>query len=99
MKPPRPTFAAALRRTRRARGLAQEVFDEVSSRTYISSLERGLKQPTLPKVDELSQVLGVHPLTLVALSYGWSPAEIDSILARVRQEVAAVCERSDPQGR
>lgn len=90
MKTSSPDFAKALRRTRRARGLAQEVFDEVSSRTYISSLERGLKHPTLPKVDELARVLGVHPLTLVALSYGNTAAEVDRIIERVRAEVAAV---------
>lgn len=54
---------------RKAKGLPQESFDQVSSRTYISALERGLKQPTVAKVDELAQVLGVHPLTLLALSY------------------------------
>ena len=97
MRPSQPSFSIALRRTRRARGLAQEVFDQVSSRTYISSLERGLKQPTLPKIDQLAQVLGVHPLTLVALSYGDSPREIEQMLDRVRQEILAVCERQQAE--
>jgi transcriptional regulator with XRE-family HTH domain len=54
---------------RKARGLTQEDFDEVSSRVYISALERGIKQPTLPKVDALAAHLGVHPLTLLVLAY------------------------------
>lgn len=90
MKPSRATFAKALRRTRHARGLAQEVFDDVSSRTYISALERGLKHPTLPKVDALAKVLDVHPLTLLALSYSSTPMEIEMLLDRVRVESRAV---------
>jgi transcriptional regulator with XRE-family HTH domain len=43
---------------------------DVSSRTYMSSLERGLKSPTLSKVAELCEVMDVHPLTLLTLAYG-----------------------------
>ncbi|SFX63066.1 helix-turn-helix domain-containing protein [Marinospirillum alkaliphilum] len=59
----------AIRRVREARLLTQEDFSEVSSRTYISSLERGLKSPTLKKIDELGQHMNVHPLTLILLAY------------------------------
>ncbi|HHH7389300.1 TPA: XRE family transcriptional regulator, partial [Escherichia coli] len=34
------SFAAALKTVRKARGLSQEAFSDVSSRTYMSSLER-----------------------------------------------------------
>lgn len=97
MKSSQATFANALRRTRRARGLPQEVFDDVSSRTYVSALERGLKQPTLPKVDALAKVLEVHPLTLLALSYVSSTAEIEKLLGRVRAEAQIVL-KSDGDG-
>jgi transcriptional regulator with XRE-family HTH domain len=63
------SFARALRSVRQARSTAQEEFDEVSGRTYISALERGLKQPTLSKVDQLAGVLRVHPLTILTLCY------------------------------
>jgi transcriptional regulator with XRE-family HTH domain len=66
---PRNDFAAGLRKTRDAQGLSQEDFGLVSSRTYVSSLERGLKSPTLNKVDDLANTLGVHPLTLLFMSY------------------------------
>lgn len=69
---PRPIesdFPKALRHVRKAVGLTQEDFDQVSSRVYISILERGLKQPTLPKIDALANAMGVHPLTLLALAY------------------------------
>lgn len=62
-------FSQALKTIRKARGLSQEAFSLISSRTYVSSMERGLKTPTLSKVDELAQVLGIHPLTLLTLSY------------------------------
>lgn len=62
-------FDKALKTVRLARGLSQEAFDLVSSRTYVSTLERGLKSPTISKIEELATVLGVHPLTLLALSY------------------------------
>lgn len=74
---------------RKARGRSQEEFDAVSSRTYVSALERGLKQPTLSKVDELAQVMDVHPLTLLTLSYCVRPASAEAVavLDLVREEL------------
>lgn len=66
---PHNNFAKALKSTRKSKGLSQEDFSLVSSRTYVSSLERNMKSPTLNKVDNLAEVLGVHPLTLLAMSY------------------------------
>lgn len=63
------SFSQALKIARRARGLSQEAFSQLSSRTYVSTLERGLKTPTISKVDELAEVLDIHPLTLLTLSY------------------------------
>lgn len=68
-KPDSNDFASALKKIRQARRLSQEDFSLASSRTYVSSLERGLKTPTLNKVDDLAQVLDIHPLTLLTLSY------------------------------
>lgn len=51
------------------KGLTQEDFSVVSSRTYLSSLERGLKSPTLDKLQALAQAMEVHPLTLLVLAY------------------------------
>lgn len=83
-------FPQALRRLRRASGLAQEAFDVVSSRTYISNLERGLKDPTLGKVEQLAEVMNVHPLSLLALAYtNGSSAQLGRLLVRVEQEVSA----------
>ena len=88
---PNNSFAAALKRVRKARGLSQEAFSDVSSRTYLSSLERDLKSPTLNKINELCEVMQVHPLTLLALAYaGDGPGKADKLLARVRQELDAL---------
>ena len=58
-----------LQRARKSRELTQEDFSDVSSRTYLSSLERGMKAPTLTKVDQIATVIGVHPLSLIAYAY------------------------------
>lgn len=85
-------FGAAFRLVRKACGLTQEDFDEVSSRVYVSALERGVKQPTLPKVDALAQRLGVHPLSVLALAYchGQSHDELHRLLSLVEAEAASV---------
>jgi transcriptional regulator with XRE-family HTH domain len=84
------SFATALRTVRKARGLSQEAFSDVSSRTYLSSLERGLKSPTLNKVAELCEVLDVHPLTVFTLAYAADTKALEKLIARVRQEVDSV---------
>ncbi|RNM05825.1 helix-turn-helix domain-containing protein [Dickeya undicola] len=71
----KPSLPNALRLIRQARGLSQEAFSDVSSRTYLSSLERGLKSPTLKKLEELCSVLDVHPLTLLLISYAGKDLE------------------------
>lgn len=87
---PKNTFPAALKIVRKARGLSQEAFSDVSSRTYMSSLERGLKSPTLSKVAELCEVMDVHPLTLLTLAYGGDSKGVSEVIERVRRELAAI---------
>jgi len=62
----------------------------VSSRTYMSSLERGLKSPTLSKVAELCEVMDVHPLTLLTLAYGGDSKGVSEVIERVQRELAAI---------
>jgi len=85
----RENFGSALRTVRRFRKVPQEALDVVSSRTYVSSLERGLKSPTLDKIDSIADALNVHPLTLVALAYlrTSSQTEQQSILANVESQL------------
>ncbi|HBT2927564.1 TPA: helix-turn-helix transcriptional regulator [Klebsiella pneumoniae] len=90
------SLAAAIRTVRKARGLSQEAFSDVSSRTYMSTLERDLKSPTLHKLTELCEVMEVHPLTLLTLAYaGDDTNKADELLAQVRQEFEAVLKERD----
>lgn len=56
----------------------------------MSSLERGLKSPTLSKVAELCEVMDVHPLTLLALAYGGDSKGVDKLIERVQRELAVI---------
>lgn len=62
-------FGLALKEIRLEKRLTQEDFSIVSSRTYLSMLERGLKSPTLEKIEDICSVLGVHPLILLEKCY------------------------------
>jgi len=85
----RRAFAKALRTTRKNRKLTQEDLAAVSSRTYLSSLERGRQSPTLDKIALLAGALGIHPLTLLTLAclYFDRRHGIEALLARVRSEI------------
>lgn len=83
-------LARALKTARTARGLRQEAFSDVSSRTYLSTVERGLKNPTWAKVVELCEVMQVHPATLAILAEAENVDQADALLARVQEEVRAI---------
>jgi transcriptional regulator with XRE-family HTH domain len=88
------SLAAALKTVRKARGLSQEAFSDVSSRTYMSSLERGLKSPTLNKLTELCAVMEIHPLTLLTLAYaGDKESNIVRLVAQVQSELALLSKK------
>ena len=92
------TLSEALKTIRKVRGLSQEAFSDVSSRTYMSSLERDLKSPTLNKLAELCEVMEVHPLTLLTLAYAGDDAQrAEQLLAQVRQELEAMLKKDDAQ--
>lgn len=89
-------FGVALRRARKSRGLTQEDFYEVSSRTYLSSLERGMKSPTISKVEALASVIGVHPLSILALAYlQSSPDGLAAMCDRIRADIESFPETSE----
>ncbi|MDT0630407.1 helix-turn-helix domain-containing protein [Rubrivirga litoralis] len=54
-------FGRSLLRARREKGMSQEALAEAADihRTFVSFLERGLKQPTLTTLLRLSRALGV----------------------------------------
>ena len=85
-------FSRALKTARTSLGVSQEAFRLLSSRTYISTLERGLKSPTLQKVDSLAEVLNIHPLTLMVLAYSdcSAPDQYQDLLEKVSQELLLI---------
>lgn len=84
---------AALKAARAARGLTQEDFGLVSSRTYLSVLERGIQSPTLAKIEQLALTLKMHPLTLLTMAYTESTglADLQNVQDLVRREISEIC--------
>jgi len=87
-------FGRALRFARKAKDLSQEEFGDVSSRTYVSALERDIYTPTLEKIEELASVIGIHPLTLITLAYSskLDPKSVKSLVQLVTDESIAICD-------
>ncbi|MBO2829167.1 helix-turn-helix domain-containing protein [Pseudomonas aeruginosa] len=85
----RQSFGAALKQARSVQEKTQEDFAEVSGRTYLSALERGIYSPTIDKIDALASVLELHPLTLMTLCYHKAKPQVstDELLDRVRSEL------------
>lgn len=80
-------FGLALRELRILKGKTQEDFAEVSSRTYISTLERGMKSPTIEKVDQIASELNINTLVLLVLSYAkFTEESVDSLINKVESQ-------------
>lgn len=82
-------FAKALKQIRLNKGLTQEDFSNISSRTYVSTLERAIKSPTLDKIESLANVLKIEPLTLLTLTYmiKRNDVEADDLLQIINKEI------------
>jgi transcriptional regulator with XRE-family HTH domain len=61
-------FGKVLREQRNARGISQEALALSADvdRTFVSQMERGIRQPTLTTLCKLSEALDIQPSTLVA---------------------------------
>ena len=82
-------FAKALKQIRLNKELTQEDFSNISSRTYVSALERAIKSPTLDKIESLANVLKIEPLTLLTLTYmiKRNDVEAENLLQIVNNEI------------
>jgi transcriptional regulator with XRE-family HTH domain len=92
----RKGLSRSLRLIRKTKGFAQEHLSEVSGRTYLSEVERGLKNPTLEKLDEIARAMGVHPLTLISIAYVAQLREQDlsALQERVTRETREIFGKS-----
>lgn len=88
----RHAFAMALRNSRKSRGLTQEDFSCISSRTYLSTLERGQKSPTLDKLHAISETIGIHLASLMTLTclYFEDEGDLDKLFSRIRLDLESV---------
>ena len=61
-------FGATMRKLRLKRGWSQEHLAEISGlhRTYISGVERGVRNPTLSIIVQIATALGVPPAALLS---------------------------------
>lgn len=92
----RQAFGQVLRMARKRKAISQETFSEVSSRTYISGLERGLKNPTLEKIDQISTQIGVHPLTLLAATFALRDGTpLEALLGKISKELEQLFDDKD----
>lgn len=68
MEDMRTVVGRNVRRLRKAQGMTQERYAEISgfSQQYISDLERGLRNPTVMTLFELASPLNVSPADLLA---------------------------------
>jgi|APCry1669188910_1035180.scaffolds.fasta_scaffold122737_2 transcriptional regulator with XRE-family HTH domain len=83
------SFGLALQLARKSKEITQEGFSNISSRTYVSTLERGLCSPTIEKVDLLASTLGMHPLTLLSMAYiiKSGVSDVSALMDQVKREI------------
>jgi len=86
------SLATAFKQTRKAKKITQEDFSEVSSRTYVSTIERGLYSPTVEKMDTLARTLKVHPLTILTLAYliDDNSKDFEKLSKQIQQELSEI---------
>lgn len=90
-------LARSLRLIRKARNLAQDELSEVSGRTYLSEIERGIKNPTIEKIDELARAMDVHPLTILAIAYlpNLREQDLETLQEKVSKEAKMLLKQAD----
>lgn len=96
----RRNLARSLKLARKVRGFTHERLSEVSGRTYVSEIERGLKNPTVEKLAELAQAMGLHPLTLLTVTYlnHLREQDLNTLQDRVNKEVKMLLMKADVLG-
>ena len=82
----RTAVGIAIRKIRISRAVPQEGLGP--SQPYVSDVERGMKSPSIEKIDDIATVLGVHPVTLLAYAYVQAGVPASDLLERIRSELS-----------
>jgi transcriptional regulator with XRE-family HTH domain len=80
--PSKIELGRAFRAVRRHYNFSQEDFSVASSRTFVSSIERGLKSPTIEKLTQLCDAMGTDAAAVVLLASLYSKGN------RAKQSIA-----------
>ena len=81
-------FGSALKEVRVRKGIAQEQLG--ASQSFVSTIERGIRSPTIEKMEEFAERLGVNPATLMLLMQVGQEGDVDELLAKIRDEIRAL---------
>ncbi|MCO7622263.1 MULTISPECIES: helix-turn-helix domain-containing protein [Pseudomonas] len=81
-------FGSALREVRVRKEIAQEQLG--ASQSFVSTIERGIRSPTIEKMEEFAERLGVNPATLIVLMQVGQEGDVDELLAKIRDEIRAL---------
>lgn len=87
----------SLKLVRKAQGVTQQELSDTTARSYISYIERGVKNPTVEKLEELASAMRVHPVTILTLAYLGQLREqdLDALQNRVYKEAKALLGKAD----
>ena len=81
----------ALRMARRASGVSQDDLSVVSSRSFVSSVERGIKSPTIEKLSVMARAMGLRAASvLIVATVLESSRQPDEVLQELADETAAI---------
>ncbi|MFZ5960702.1 helix-turn-helix domain-containing protein [Pseudomonas knackmussii] len=82
-------LGAVLRAYRVKRNIPQEGMGP--SQSYTSKLEAGRWSPTLGKIEQMAEVLGVHPATIILAGYiKVEEKNVEALLSRIRSELEEI---------
>ncbi|AHC35767.1 MULTISPECIES: helix-turn-helix domain-containing protein [Pseudomonadaceae] len=62
------------------------------SQSYISAIERGKWKPSIEKVEQIAEIIGIHPLTLLFLAYQRQTPELkpEDLLKKIHREITSL---------
>ncbi|MBH3375654.1 helix-turn-helix domain-containing protein [Pseudomonas juntendi] len=81
-------FGSALKEVRTRKEIAQEQLG--ASQSFVSTVERGIRSPTIEKMEEFAERLGVNPATLIVLMQVGLEGDEDALLNKIRNEIKAL---------